>query len=168
MDLQTCSFLSDNVNVLVFSGDTDNEIEIPKLNRTHSYRPRDLVYQICFKSCKKRFLKRDNCKKTDIKKFCNYAEKREKKNHISWESLKNTTEIWAHKNCKGTFLKTEYLQKQPDVPSTQKGKRKEASNMVGTTPLPTKAFAHHKSARKKVCISIIMERQRCYKMYCML
>ena len=77
---------------------------------------------------KKRLLKRDNFQKiTDIQKFCNYAQKWEKKNytfntvksHVSWESLNNTTRIWAHKNCESNFFKTEYLEKQPDVPSTQ-------------------------------------------------
>ena len=101
-----------------------------------------LVCQICFKSCEKRFLKRDNIQKiTNIQQFGNYAEKWEKKKHtfntvkihVSWESLNNTTEIWAHKSCKGTFFKTEYLEKQPDVPSTQKCQGEEASNMVGTT-----------------------------------
>ena len=48
----------------------DNEIETPKLNRTHVYRHGHLVCQICFKSCEKRFLKRDNFQKiTDIQKF---------------------------------------------------------------------------------------------------
>ena len=55
------------------------------------------------------------------------------KNHVSCESLNNTTEISAHKSCKGTFFRTEYLEKQPDVPSTQKYQGEEASNMVGTT-----------------------------------
>ena len=140
----------------------NNEIETPKLCRTHVHRHGHLVSQICFKSCEKRFLKRDNFQKiTDIKKFCNYAEKWEKKthtfntvkSHVSWESLNNTTEIWEHKNCKGTFFKTEYLAKQSDVPPTQKDEAEEASNMVGTTPQATKVFAHRKSARKKYAYS---------------
>ena len=96
-------------------------------------------------------------KLTDIQKFCNHAEKRERKkhtfntvkSHVSRESLNNTTEIWAHKNCKGTFFKTECLEKQPDVPSTQKDEGEEASNIVGTTPQAAKVYTHHKSARKK-------------------
>ena len=71
------------------------------------------------------------------------------KSHVSWESLNNTTEIWAHKNCKGTFFKTEYLEEQPDVPSTRKDEGEEASNMVGTTTQTSKVFTNRKSARKK-------------------
>lgn len=91
---------SESVNILFFSVDMDNEIET--LIQTHMYRHGHLVCQACFKSCEKRFLKRDNFQKiTDIKKFCNYAEKWEKKthtfntvkSHVSWESLNNTTEI---------------------------------------------------------------------------
>ena len=58
----------------------DNEIETPKLNQTHVYCHGHLVCQICFKSCEKRLLKRDNFQKiTVFQKFCNYAEKWEKK-----------------------------------------------------------------------------------------
>ena len=72
---------SDNVNILFFSGHMDNEIETPKLSRILVYRHGHLVCQICFKSCEKRFLKRDSFQKIiDIPKFCNYAEKWEKKN----------------------------------------------------------------------------------------
>ena len=71
------------------------------------------------------------------------------KSHVSWESLNNTTEIWTHKNCKGTFFKTEYLEKQSDVPSTRKDEGEEASNMVGTTTQTSKVFTNRKSARKK-------------------
>ena len=71
------------------------------------------------------------------------------KSHVSWESLNNTTEIWAHEYCKGTSFKTEHLEKQPDVPSTQKDEGEEASNMVGNTPQATKVFTHRKGARKK-------------------
>ena len=66
----------------------------------------------------------------------------------SWELLNTTTEIWAHKNCTGTFFKTEYLEKQPNIPSTQKDEG-EASNTVGTISQATKVFTHRKSARKK-------------------
>ena len=65
------------------------------------------------------------------------------KSHVSRESLNSTTEIWPHKNCKGTFFKIEYLEKQPDVPSTQKDEGEEASDMVGTTPQATKVYTHH-------------------------
>ena len=41
----------------------------------------------------------------------------------------------------------EYLDKQPDVLSTQKDEG-EASNLVCTTPQAAKVFAHRKSARK--------------------
>ena len=68
---------NDNVNIYFFSDDMDNEIETPKLNQTHEYRHGHLVCQICLKSCEKRFLKRR--KKTVFQKFCNYAEKWEKK-----------------------------------------------------------------------------------------
>ena len=71
------------------------------------------------------------------------------KSHVSWESLNNTTEIWAHENCKGTSFKTEHLEKQPDVPSTKKDEGEEASNMVGNTPQATKVFTHRKGARKR-------------------
>ena len=85
---------SDNVNILFFSGDMDNEIETPKLSRTHVYRHWHLVCQICIKSYEKIFLKNDSFQKiTDIQKFSNYAEKWEKKSytfntvqsHVSWE-----------------------------------------------------------------------------------
>ena len=44
--------------------------------------------------------------------------------------------------------KTAYLEKQPDVPSTQRDE--EASNKVGTTPQATKVFTHRKSAKKSM------------------
>ena len=59
---------SESVNILFFSVDMDNEIET--LIQTHMYRHGHLVCQACFKSCEKRFLKRDNFQEiTDIQNF---------------------------------------------------------------------------------------------------
>ena len=59
---------SESVNILFFSGDMDNEIGT--LSRTHVYCHGHLVCQICFKSCEKRFLKRDNVQEiNDIQNF---------------------------------------------------------------------------------------------------
>ena len=66
----------------------------------------------------------------DIEKFCNYTNRWEKKNHkfntvknqVSWELIKNDADVWAHKQCKETFFKNDYLHKQINTTSNENEK----------------------------------------------
>ena len=88
------------------------KLPVPTLSQSHVLRGR-LICQICFEGCEKRYLK-----------LKAYAEKWESKNHeynpmnkhVAWISL---DEIWAHKQCKGKFLKDDYLSKQASLPANE-------------------------------------------------
>ena len=113
------------------------KLPVPKFSQSHVVRGR-WICQICFKGCERRYLKRDNFQKIqDIQKFKAYAEKWESKDHeyntinkhVSWTSLDESDEIWAHQSpwqCKGKLFKDYYLSKQSSFPANEEN----ASNVI--------------------------------------
>ena len=132
--------------------------EPPKLSQTHVFRHGHIFSQICLKSCERRYLKREKFEKIlDIEKFFYYANEWEKKNHkfntvknqVSWKLIKNNTNVRAHKQCKGTFLKNDYLDKQINTTFIQNDKSDEIHSEVANTPEATKISVKIQNARKK-------------------
>ena len=62
---------------------------------------------------------------------------------------KNDTDVWAHKQCKGTFLENDYLDKQINTIPTQNDNSGEIHSEVANTPQATKISVKRQSARKK-------------------
>ena len=111
----------------------------------------------------------------DVEKFCNYTNGWEKTNHkfntvknqVSWELIKNDADVWAHKQCKKTFFKNDYLHKQINTTSNENEKRETIHSEIANTPEATKISVKLQSARKRYGYVSSLKKQRSYEMHYM-
>ncbi len=92
----------------------------PTFRSSHVYSGH-ITCQICFMTCDKRHLRRNKYEKiVNVERFKQYALRWETVSHayntvyksVNWT---DSAQKWAHKACKGCFLKDEFIEYQPPL-----------------------------------------------------